>query len=288
MTRYCWWIVGSLSRMLEPDERDAVCGDIAESGESACVALRDLLSLIVRRQAALWNDWRPWLIFVGLVTPLGVLLSSGSRMMAFRSAIPVWMYVNNWTMAYLASPGARRDLVDNGAAIFEQYLMLACWSWAGGFLLGSLSRRTIRVNGAIFCLIVLFAEWLEDPAHLLPARTYDGNSAVFSPMFYRIMFPLILQAVLVLLPSVWGMYQGLRLVTLPPLLRGILWASAIATIAALAIQNCGWVLCTSGRLPRCRVWSIPVSALSLAGPVAYMVATVVWPRWLCGTIKTTC
>jgi hypothetical protein len=295
MTRIGWWLADGLAGMLERDERDAVFGDFAESGETGERALRNVMGLVVRRQAALWKDWRPWLTLVGLVIPLGILLSLGSRMMASRSATPIWMYVNNWTMAHLESPGARGDLVSNSAAIFKQYLMLVCWSWASGFMLAPLSRRTIRVNGTLFCLIVLFAELLKDPTYLLPGRNHDGSSAVFSLMFYRVMFPLILQAVLVLLPAVWGMHQGLRLATFPLLLRAILWASAVATVAALAIQNWGWVLCTSGRFRGCMEWSvqvgyarlagrpqslqIPALPLALAGPVGYMVATMVWQRW---------
>ena len=34
MTRIYWWLVDLLSRTLEPDERDAVRGDFAESGET--------------------------------------------------------------------------------------------------------------------------------------------------------------------------------------------------------------------------------------------------------------
>ena len=79
MTRVRWWLVDRLSRMLEPGEREAVRGDIAESGETAGQALRNVLSLVVRRQAALWKGWRPWLTFAALVAPLGILLSLGSQ-----------------------------------------------------------------------------------------------------------------------------------------------------------------------------------------------------------------
>jgi hypothetical protein len=53
MTRTCWWLVDIASRMLEPDERDAVRGDLAESGVTGGYALRDLLGLLARRQAML-------------------------------------------------------------------------------------------------------------------------------------------------------------------------------------------------------------------------------------------
>ena len=55
---------------LEPDERDAVQGDLAELGVTGMRALRDLLGLIVRRQALAWTDRRPWLPLGVLVVPL--------------------------------------------------------------------------------------------------------------------------------------------------------------------------------------------------------------------------
>ena len=82
MDRICWGLVDISSRLLESAEREAVCGDLAESGVTGSRALGDILGLVVRRQAALWADWRPWLGLVGLVVPLGMLLSIVSKGMA--------------------------------------------------------------------------------------------------------------------------------------------------------------------------------------------------------------
>lgn len=118
MTRICWWLVNIVSRLLEPDERDAVRGDFAESSETGGRALRDVLGLVVRRQVTLWKDWRPWLALAGLVGPLGMLLSLVSRRSADGSAIHIWMYVNNWTWAYVTNAGARHDLAHYSAVTF--------------------------------------------------------------------------------------------------------------------------------------------------------------------------
>ena len=64
----------ALSSMLEPGERGAVLGDLAEAGEPSRRALFGVLGLVVRRQVARWSDWRPWLMFVGFVIPTGVIL----------------------------------------------------------------------------------------------------------------------------------------------------------------------------------------------------------------------
>src|SRR5277367_4309606 len=139
MKRINWWLVDIVSRSLQPDEREAVNGDFAESGETGGSALCGLLGLVLRRQFELWSDWRPWLAVLGLVAPIGLLLSWVSRMIADGSAIYVWMYLDNWTWTYMTNAGARIDLIRYGADIFLKYLALVCWSWTGGFLLGSLS-----------------------------------------------------------------------------------------------------------------------------------------------------
>ena len=78
-------------------------------------------------------------------------------------------------------------------------------------------------------------------------------------------FPLILQTALILIPSVWGMRQGLRLTGLPPV-PTILWTTAI--VALLAIRGGFW---------------LPFRALHLvhlAGywPVWYIIATTIRRR----------
>src|SRR5205814_7627277 len=57
------------------------------------------------------------------------------------------------------------------------------------------------------------------------ARDFSSNAAVFQLTFYRVMFPLIVQLVLVLIPSVWGMRKAVSVARLRPLLRTILSAA---------------------------------------------------------------
>jgi hypothetical protein len=272
MTRTCWWLVDMMSRLLEPDERDAVLGDLAESGATSPQAFRDLLGLVLRRQAALWMEWRPWLALMGLVAPLGMLLSLVSRDLAEGSAIYAWLYLNNWTWSFLTIPGARRDLAHYGTGFFLDYLTLMCWSWTCGFVLGSLSRRTVGVNGALFCLVV-FGELLA-----VPQQHNPFTAAVFSLTFYSVVLPLILRAVLLLLPALWGMHKGLRRARLP-LLQTSVWSVAIAVLTARATGS----LHVSGFLrwwPLLRAgWLLPGLPLVLMWPAGYMVATASWTRW---------
>jgi hypothetical protein len=70
-----WWLVDNLSRMLDASEREAVRGDLMESGESAGPAAWNVLGLVMRRQIVLWKGWQPWLALVCFVVPLGMLIS---------------------------------------------------------------------------------------------------------------------------------------------------------------------------------------------------------------------
>ena len=129
MTRVCWRLVDILSLMLHPGERDVVRGDLAESGAAGSQALRDVLGLVVRRQAAPWMHWRPWLTLVSLVVPLGMLLSVTSRSTADGSAIYFWMYANNWKWGDLGNAGFWHAFSETVALVFKGYSTLVCWSW---------------------------------------------------------------------------------------------------------------------------------------------------------------
>ena len=67
-------LVDLVSRLLPPDEREVVQGDLLEAGESAWQSLLGVLGLIIRREATLWKTWRPWLAAFGLALPSSFLL----------------------------------------------------------------------------------------------------------------------------------------------------------------------------------------------------------------------
>src|SRR3982751_5082502 len=69
-----WKLATALSRLLTPDERHAVLGDLMESGATGARAVHDVLGLIVRREAALWKDWRPWLALFAFLVLIVVTL----------------------------------------------------------------------------------------------------------------------------------------------------------------------------------------------------------------------
>lgn len=242
MNRICWWLVDRLSRTLEPNERDAVRGDLAEAGVTGAQALRDLLGLVVRRQAMLWKDWRPWLALVGLAVPLGVLLSLSSALMSRSYELYFWIA---WNYRVI-DPTILRETgltLRHGVPILVcKSLLSILSSWISGFVLGSLSRRTVWVNGALFYLA-----WLcfpVAPRGVLPLTTY---------------------AVLFLLPSMWGVHQGLRLGTLR-LRQTILLAAAMAFMTALTTPT-GWRM--QGLVP----------ALLKSWPAGYLLAVASSRQW---------
>ena len=112
--------------------------------------------------------------------------------------------------------------------------------------------RHFRVNSFLFCLMLAFGVLLGAPLYVCLLRTLPASLTIGFPIlahqphqrdpvnaltFYRVMFPLIVQAVLVLLPALWGMREGARAVRLRLLLRTILWMAAIVSLVAVVIQS---------------------------------------------------
>jgi peroxiredoxin len=278
MNRACWWIVDVLCRSLRPDERDAVCGDLAESGEPADRALCGVCGLVARRQAVLWKDWRPWLILIGLVVPMGVILTLSSQRTADGDAIRIWFYLSNWRWADASTSAFLRGLGSSAKIVGISSLALISWSWTVGFMLASAARRTIWSTGPAFLLVLLLVEFVGSPSR---ARDYSANHAPFDMSFYRIVLPLIIQTAMVLLPAFWGMRQGLRPVALPTIVRIMLWASVVASVFALLTQNSLWWQIRTWQLYPLRYPRLPsLLPLAVVGPAVYILATATWTRRL--------
>jgi outer membrane protein assembly factor BamB len=229
MTRIAWWLVDKLSRGLTPDERDAVYGDFAELELTGEQALREMIGLAARREAEGWRAWRPWIVLAAAVIPLGLLLGLVSQRIVDNATVYGWLYTNNWSPAILESPGPRRDLIHFIARFALQCAALIATSWVGGLILGSLVRRAIGINVALFVVVLLtggnFLRWIvrwivHDLAHapvsyvpfatqwLYRARENPLSTEVFSTMFYGVVFPLIVPAVLVMLPLLAGIRRA--------------------------------------------------------------------------------
>jgi hypothetical protein len=179
MTGIGWSLVDFVSQLLERDEREAVRGDLAEAGENAWQGLLDVLGLVIRRQAGLWKNWRPWLAAFGLALP-GSLLLMGFSVSVSRS------YQQFIDPVILKATGLA---VGPGFSLLMCHtLLLVGWSWAGGFVVGSVSRRTVWVSAALSFLPCLFCL----------ARFHVESLSRLCLLIF-------------LLPAIWGVRQGLRI-----------------------------------------------------------------------------
>jgi hypothetical protein len=199
-------VVRVLCKLLSPEDREAVEGDLAELHLTGVRAAGEVMGLLIRQQAALWADGRPWLV-LALVLPTAIFLSFVSRWWADGSAIHMSGYVNAWTWMQFTIPGARHLLLEIAAQTLLEFLALAGWSWSIGFSVGSLSRRTAVVTLPIFFVVVLSAT----AATTTTARANIYNAAVFASAFYRWVFPALVKTTLVFFPAVLGLRHSARL-----------------------------------------------------------------------------
>lgn len=210
MTNVHWPLVEVAARLLEPREREAVLGDLLETGEDAWQGLLDVLGLVVRRQLSQWKDWQPWLVVFGLALP-------GSMVLMGTSVSLSSMY---------------ERLIDHGVllgsphAIHEGFLQLLCrslmliaCSWACGFVMGSISPRALWAGILSSCFACLFCF----------VRFREPSLSRFCLFLF-------------LLPAIWGVREALRSIRINFVLAVLL---AIAVTAFLILLSDGrglWTL----------------------------------------------
>jgi hypothetical protein len=128
-----------VSRLLDPHEREAVLGDLSERGASHWRDLIDISGMVVRKHAAFWHDWRPWLAALGVALPSTFLLMGVSF-----SISCTFQRLTGPRSCAACSPTAQEDSL----LLSCQFMLLLIWSWAVGFVVSSVSRRTLWVSGA--------------------------------------------------------------------------------------------------------------------------------------------
>lgn len=180
MTSAHWPLVEVAARLLERDEREAVLGDLLETGEGALRGLLDVLGLVVRRQLSHWKSWQPWLAAFGLALPGSMLLMGTSVCLSL-------------TYQQLLGPKIL-DVIpvtqqDELLPWLSQLLLLIGCSWASGFAVGSVSRRTLWVSIVSSCLPCLFC---------LARFRIESLSRLCLLLF--------------LAPAIWGVRQGVRII----------------------------------------------------------------------------
>jgi hypothetical protein len=226
-------IANFLAGLLEPAEREAVLGDLAERGASAFTVIRELFGLVIRRQAALWFGWRPWTALLFLIVPFSLVLSLDSAIISDLGSDAVWMYFHNWDWNRVPLPLSQRDFAHLLIFQIGSCVVLACWSWIVGFAVGAFSRRTAAVNGAILCLFLLIDLYVA--GGLLHAK-----GPVYAIWFYRALLALIVHAILVLIPAVLGMRQGIRFASFDRLMRVLLMIATFLSTVPIVWLGLVW------------------------------------------------
>jgi hypothetical protein len=166
-----WWCVETASGLLEPREREAVLGDLAEAGDPMLRGLFDVLGLALRRQALLWKNWRPW------VYAFGVALPNSFQLIGF-SLLVSEMFRRMFEQG-LGADGVRLLLC--------RIVLLAILAWSCGFAVGAVSRRTLWASVAACFLPCVFCLSRFEVPHQSPL-----SLLLFVPF------------------ALWGAWQGLR------------------------------------------------------------------------------
>jgi hypothetical protein len=240
----------TLAATLEPGERAVVLGDLAESHAAPAKALREIASLVARRQLSAWAAPGPWVALLLIALPVGALLSHVTRWWADGDAVYLHAYVRGFSWTYVVNPGSRRDLVDLASRLITQAAALALWAWTTGVALRLLSRRAVWVVGFVFALTLF-------------AATLGTTTSAFEPWqrprseshFYGVVLPRLLRAGLVLVPLAAGARAARRWPALParPLLVAAVAAVALTVVTAVGVESS----VSYGRSTMWTVWAVP-------------------------------
>lgn len=144
------WFVRFAARALDVREREAVLGDLVESGETGWGALCDVLGLAIRRQLEIWTDWRPWVALIGVAGLSGCCLSM--ILLGINGAIV--QQLNAWLRYGVHYNTGVTSFSNQMILISVDVLAIACWSAAGGFALHRLSGRAAWLTALFFYLTV--------------------------------------------------------------------------------------------------------------------------------------
>jgi hypothetical protein len=207
MSGVLWWLAERSSRVLIASERDAVIGDIAESGATGARALRDVFDLIVRR------NWRIWLTLAALAGQAFVL--QVFLMKPFRD-FDIW-----WKYGVRSEDGlsAGEDLF----ALTCHCAALICYVWTSSFALGFFCRRKIHIKAALLYLVWLCVATAQTARLRMP---FPGAA-----------FLVTLDALLIVVPSLSGMRQAVS--------EGAFGLSQIALLTSATVTTASLVIWTS-------------------------------------------
>ena len=224
MTSNLWPLVELAARPLDRDERNAVLGDSLEAGDGIWQAFSSVLGLVLRRQLLLWKSWRPWLTTFVFGLPGAYLLMIVSISVTCTYDRLMGMKVGHW------APTGHEGF----ALLLCHICLLIGWSWTSGFILGSLSPKTLWLNAALCFLMIPICD--------------DHLRTMTLSMFAQYLF---------LIPAIWGVCQGIRTVRLKRSTAFLLAATITVLMIAAWTNSALWIL---NWLLLCPAWSLVATA----------------------------
>jgi hypothetical protein len=143
----CWWLEQAVAWVLEPAEREAVLGDVAESDRPRWRDLAGIAGLVARRQFKLWRTAQAWLGVLGLLVPLAELLFG---LVLASAARPI-----NTLLTQGVLPEDATTRADQLASLACAILLSIGWAAVAGLMQGIVFRRAGWLYAALYCLIWL-------------------------------------------------------------------------------------------------------------------------------------
>ena len=141
-----WRMIEWVAQCLERDEREAVLGDLAEGKQAGLRELRDVLGLVVRRQAARWQ-WR-----TGLV---GAVLSFGGSLLLMGISVSLSLSGVELLRSGVVPQGVTSPTHVLSELISQSVLLLGC-AWSCGYFVAHFSRRMLWASGFLCCVPCCF------------------------------------------------------------------------------------------------------------------------------------
>jgi hypothetical protein len=209
MSAVGWPLVEIASQLLEGDERDAVLGDLEEANESSWRGLLGIFDLFLRRQAILWKNSKPWLAGFGIAVPCSYLLMHVSVSVTCTYCRLIYHKV---------FPGHAPTGHEGYFLLLCHIALLIVWSWTSGFIVGSVSRRTLWTSAALCATACVYSL---------------GTSCIDISRLYFFLF---------LIPALWGVRHGLRVDRIGLSRSFVLAASVTALMIAAWSSNALWIL----------------------------------------------
>lgn len=267
-----------LARVLPPDERTVVLGDLQEDDTGLFSSMAAVIGYAVRRELTSWRHLSAWLVLLTVVTPCAVMLGSISLSLADGNAIYVWIFANNSDAYLLHQQGFWHGLGESLPALVLSGLALISWSWCCGTVIGVASRSTMKANRLLLCLffMTLWIGWRPPTGDLQAlhlARDFSGNAGVFKNSFYRTFFAPLIQIFFVITPLLCGFTDKRPSALGSPWAFRAYWVLVGTSLASLmAESSLWWQMRTWSTFPPLTPHLPSVLPLALTGCIAYLLA----------------